>query len=174
MISLMKIDWKVCQRVAIWYCSWVQSTATDLSGTNSMLCARLSCVNKLVMFPPLLTTILLQSRHFSLSGLLSKCYQHLLFEGMFSFCDPRVSDACKVGGEVFIVNSDTYQRRADFRLAPSQWETLQCNAVSHWLCANLEWALQRLSQVVSRLLVTPPEFCNNIPILTDCQWNRGG
>ena len=31
--------------------------------------------------------------------------------------------------------------RADSRLAPSQWETsLQCNAVSHWLGANLEWA----------------------------------
>ena len=32
--------------------------------------------------------------------------------------------------------------RADFRLAPSQWETLlQSNAVSHWLGANLESAL---------------------------------
>ena len=32
--------------------------------------------------------------------------------------------------------------RADSRLAPSQWETLlQSNAVSHWLCANLESAL---------------------------------
>ena len=32
--------------------------------------------------------------------------------------------------------------RADFRLAPSQWETsLQSNAVSHWLGANLETAL---------------------------------
>ena len=32
--------------------------------------------------------------------------------------------------------------RADSRLAPSQWETsLQCNAVSHWLGANLESAL---------------------------------
>ena len=35
------------------------------------------------------------------------------------------------------------QYRADSRLAPSQWETsLQSNAVSHWLGANLEWALQ--------------------------------
>ena len=32
--------------------------------------------------------------------------------------------------------------RADFRLAPSQWETaLQSNAVSHWLDANLESTL---------------------------------
>ena len=32
--------------------------------------------------------------------------------------------------------------RADFRLAPCQWETsLQSNAVSHWLGANLESAL---------------------------------
>ena len=32
--------------------------------------------------------------------------------------------------------------RADFRLAPSQWGTsLQSNAVSHWLGANLESAL---------------------------------
>ena len=32
--------------------------------------------------------------------------------------------------------------RADSRLAPSQWETsLQSNAVSHWLGANLETAL---------------------------------
>ena len=31
---------------------------------------------------------------------------------------------------------------ADSRLAPSQWETsLQSNGVSHWLGANLEWAL---------------------------------
>ena len=34
-----------------------------------------------------------------------------------------------------------YKHRADSRLAPSQWETvLQCNAVSHWLGANLESA----------------------------------
>ena len=35
-----------------------------------------------------------------------------------------------------------YHCRADSRLAPSQWETsLQSNAVSHWLGANLESAL---------------------------------
>ena len=32
--------------------------------------------------------------------------------------------------------------RAGSRLAPNQWETLQCNAVSHWLGANLESVLQ--------------------------------
>ena len=32
--------------------------------------------------------------------------------------------------------------RADSKLSPGQWETsLQSNAVSHWLGANLEWAL---------------------------------
>ena len=36
--------------------------------------------------------------------------------------------------------------RADFRLAPSQWETsLQSNAVSHWLGANLKSALLLIS-----------------------------
>ena len=37
--------------------------------------------------------------------------------------------------------------RADSRLVPSQWETsLQCNTVSHWLCANLESALSLYTQ----------------------------
>ena len=36
----------------------------------------------------------------------------------------------------------TGQYRADYRLAPSQWETLlQSNPVSHWLGTNLESAL---------------------------------
>ena len=36
-----------------------------------------------------------------------------------------------------------WQRRADSRFAPSQWETpLLCNDVSHWLVASLESALQ--------------------------------
>ena len=39
-------------------------------------------------------------------------------------------------------------RRADTRFAPSQWETsLQSNAVSHWLGANLESALRPASKV---------------------------
>ena len=36
-------------------------------------------------------------------------------------------------------------QRPDSRFAPSQWETLlQCNAVSHWLGANLEFALSQI------------------------------
>ena len=39
--------------------------------------------------------------------------------------------------------------RADFRLATSQWETtLQSNAVSHWLGANLESALQIVHDLI--------------------------
>ena len=39
--------------------------------------------------------------------------------------------------------------RADYRLAPSQWEAaLQSNAVSHWLGANLESALCNSTSVV--------------------------
>ena len=43
-------------------------------------------------------------------------------------------------------NSSMYTGlRADSRLAPSQWETaLQCNAVSHWLGANLESTLSHI------------------------------
>ena len=46
---------------------------------------------------------------------------------------------------------------ADYRLAPSQWETsLQSNTVSHWLGANLETALILLTgylQMYSKLLL---------------------
>ena len=43
-----------------------------------------------------------------------------------------------------------YLLGADSRLAPSQWETsLQCNAMSHWLGANLESAVL-LTRVPSR------------------------
>ena len=31
--------------------------------------------------------------------------------------------------------------RADYRLAPRQWETLQSNTISHWLGTNIESAL---------------------------------
>ena len=42
--------------------------------------------------------------------------------------------------------------RAGSRLAPSQWETsLQSNAVSHWLGANLESALRTSSYVLAEL-----------------------
>ena len=45
-----------------------------------------------------------------------------------------------------------YHIRADSRLAPSQWETsLQSNAVSHWLGANLE---STLSHPYSPLLLS--------------------
>ena len=44
--------------------------------------------------------------------------------------------------------------RDDSRLAPSQWETsLQSNAVSHWLGANLESALLWLSAAYLGLLL---------------------
>ena len=39
--------------------------------------------------------------------------------------------------------------KADSRLAPSQWETsLQSNAVSHWLGANLESTLERHTPIL--------------------------
>ena len=45
-------------------------------------------------------------------------------------------------------NNAVYSIRADSRLAPSQWETLLLsNAVSHWLGANLESALQHIGNV---------------------------
>ena len=41
--------------------------------------------------------------------------------------------------------SERHCRAADSMLAPSQWETsLQSNAASHWLGANLESALHRI------------------------------
>ena len=41
------------------------------------------------------------------------------------------------------INPTDWHTSYDSRLAPSQWETaLLCNAVSHWLGANLESALQ--------------------------------
>ena len=45
--------------------------------------------------------------------------------------------------------------RADSWLAPSQWETsLQSNAVSHWLGANLESALLQIVAVIIPILLT--------------------
>ena len=44
-----------------------------------------------------------------------------------------------------------YMNRADLRLAPSLWEmSLQSNAVSHWLCANLESALHESLMCLKR------------------------
>ena len=38
--------------------------------------------------------------------------------------------------------------RADSMFAPSQWETaLLCNAVSHWLGANIESALNYIEEL---------------------------
>ena len=48
---------------------------------------------------------------------------------------PRNSKVC--------YDSVEYNNRAESRLAPSQWETLQNNAVSHWLGTNLESALYK-------------------------------
>ena len=45
--------------------------------------------------------------------------------------------------------------RADSRLAPSQWETsLQSNAVSHWLGANLESSLILLCSIQTTIPLT--------------------
>ena len=44
---------------------------------------------------------------------------------------------------IFILSKlgfESYIYRADSRLTPSQWETLQSDTVSHWLVANLESA----------------------------------
>ena len=41
-----------------------------------------------------------------------------------------------------LVQEQNLDYRADSRFTPSQWETsLQSNAISHWLCTNLESAL---------------------------------
>ena len=60
----------------------------------------------------------------------------------FILCSTAVAEA-KYKSE-FKLTIDTH--RADSRFAPSQLETsLQSNAVSHWLDANLEWALPHIS-----------------------------
>ena len=54
-----------------------------------------------------------------------------------------------------------YYNRADSRFAPSQWEmSLQSNAVSHWLCANLESALLQYIPIIILLLVC---CCDLVP-----------
>ena len=61
------------------------------------------------------------------------------------YCKPQFSRC----GSLLLVNTDQAQIqhkvhvcRADYRFAPSQWETaLLCNDVSHWLGASLESAL---------------------------------
>ena len=55
------------------------------------------------------------------------------------------------GAELLSRNSS----RADSRLAPSQWEAvLLCNDVSHWLGANLEWALLNCSALDKKLIAS--------------------
>ena len=58
---------------------------------------------------------------------------------------------------VHMLISNKYTKKADSRLAPSQWETpLQGNAVSHWLIENLESALSNPFQV-SQLNTMPAD-----------------
>ena len=59
--------------------------------------------------------------------------------------------------------------RADFRLAPRQWETLlQTNAVSHWLGTNLESSL-------FRALICAKSLCRNLTLNSTYvhQWYKG-
>ena len=57
------------------------------------------------------------------------------------------------GFEKAIESQDLMENRTDPRFAPSQWETLlQSNAVSHWLGANLESALENAFPDIGILL----------------------
>ena len=58
-----------------------------------------------------------------------------------------------------VVTVSCNHHRADFRLAPSQWGTsLQSNAVSHWLDANLKSALHYILMGPSRRLIDTLTF----------------
>ena len=62
--------------------------------------------------------------------------------------------------------------RADSGLVPSQWEmSLQSNVVSHWLCANLESALQYHCQMPT----TPDNTIKreHVNIITSCAHSHG-
>ena len=62
--------------------------------------------------------------------------------------------------------------RDDSRLAPSQWETsLQSNAVSHWLGANLESALF-LYVILDRFIKTPN--CTVFPMCFSIYYQNNG
>ena len=64
------------------------------------------------------------------------------------------------------------RKRADSRLASSQWETsLQSNAVSHWLSANLESALRQ--QWVYRILVYKKQWEPPSRAAADGMWING-
>ena len=57
--------------------------------------------------------------------------------------------------------------RADSGFVPSQWETsLQSNAVSHWLGANLESSPNKYQKSPSALPPTPPTPCEMITSVT--------
>ena len=77
-----------------------------------------------------------------------------------SLCLLMVADSTKPSAERVI--------RADYRLAPSQWETsLQSNAISHWLGANLESALwMTIMMMFSVLTVRVMTSC--IMLVTSC------
>ena len=74
-----------------------------------------------------------------------------------------------------------FHNRADSRFAPSQWETsLQSNAVSHWLCANLESALLQYIPIIILLLVcccdlVPADFSYvfRITLIINIDWPNG-
>ena len=75
-----------------------------------------------------------------------KSYDYGIAMAMFTFLW-----AVEFCGTFWLKSNTTWcpsinQCMADFRFAPSQWETsLQSNAVSHWLGANLDSALPVLS-----------------------------
>ena len=61
------------------------------------------------------------------------------------------------------MNTTPEHYRGDIRFAPSQWETsLQSNAVSHWLGADLESVLT----MYSGASVTPCSFQCSVPMST--------
>ena len=61
---------------------------------------------------------------------------------------------------------DYIEYRADSRLVPSQWETLQNNALSHWLGANLESALEYTHNIFYRHMTKSSKY--HITILHIC------
>ena len=69
---------------------------------------------------------------------------------------PRIAVCLYVNNNVSVKSGSccyaSYKSQADFRFAPSQWETaLLCNDVSHWLGATLESALHLI--VVAELVL---------------------
>ena len=69
---------------------------------------------------------------------------------------------------VYPAGKHSIRYSADSRYAPCQWETvLLCNDVSHWLGANLEWALMSLITWYHYTLWVPP-LCS---VGWECLWN---